>query len=159
MRREVSPKIRKRAKLAASFLLMEGRGANERVVICQSTPQWVCDVVNRSADVNGVVDQWRQKFAFESLKMVRAGSPPSVATSDNLDDLRAWEGATDAKRRYVEKARTMLESPSETQLLQTAQRFERFEVYFQVYETLEDAPYDGSLYDIERVRRRKAAES
>lgn len=159
MRREVPPKLKKKAALAISFLLLEGRGSNERVVICRSCPQWAADLVNRSADENGVVDQWRQKFVFESLKMIRAGSPPSVATSDNLDDLRNWENSTKGKRKYVEAARDLLKSPSEKQLLQTGQRLERFAVYSQVYQQLEQDPYDGALYDMDRVRRRKAAQS
>lgn len=158
MRREVPPSMKKKAGLAASFLLLEGRGNSERVVICQSTPQWAADAINRAADENGIVDSWRQKFAFESLKMIRAGSPPSVATSDDLDDLRQWENSTPGKRRYVDTAREVLQSPSERQLLKTGQRLERFEVFFQVWSQLEESAYDGSLYDLDRIRKRKAAE-
>jgi hypothetical protein len=158
MRREVPPGMKKKAGLAASFLLLEGHGTSERVVICQSTPQWAADIINRAADEDGIVDSWRQKFAYESLKMIRAGSPPSVATTDSLDKLRNWENASPGKRKYVEVAREMLESPSERQLLKTGQRLERFEIYFQVWSQLEEDGYDGSMYDLQRIRKRKSAQ-
>lgn len=151
-RRKAPPGIRKKAAFAASYLMLEGRKGSERVVICQSTPQWVADVVNRAADPNGVVDEHRQRLAYESLKMIGAGSPPSVATADDLETLRKWEHSTKGKRRYVRRARMMLDSPTEKQLLQVAQRLERFEIYFQVFNQLQEN-YDGSLYDLDRTDR------
>lgn len=151
-RRKAPPKMRKKATYAATYLMLEGRKGSERIVICQSTPQWVADIVNRAADPNGVVDEHRQRLVYESLKMIGAGSPPSVASADDLEVLRKWEHSTKGKRRYVRRARMMMDSPSEKELLQMAQTLERYEVYFQVFEQLKEN-YDGSLYDMNRTRR------
>ena len=160
-RRFASPKVRKRASLASTFLSMQGHGENERVIITMSTPLWVADLVNRSGDKDGAVDRWRQRFVVESLKMISAGSPPSVANADDPDELRDWAEGSSERSKFIESAKEMIGVDADEEnvtVLRMAQRLERFEVYFQVFEQLQEDAYDGAMYDATRVRRRKSAE-
>jgi hypothetical protein len=154
-RRDVPESVSDRAGLALTCLVLkhddDHDGRNERVVICNATPQWVSDLVNRSTGPSGLTKKWRQRFVYESLRMINATSPPSVAESDDLEKLREWEDAK-GKRSYVERARKMLGSFDEETLLSLAQKIERWEVYMQVYDGLVDAGYDGRLYDMRQLK-------
>lgn len=149
-RRDVPDTIQGRAEMAADCLVFK-ETAPPRVVVSRATPQWVSDLVNRSVGPSQISEQWRQKFVHESLQMIGAKAPPSVATADDLNTLRKWEQAP-GKKEYVGMAKELLTDWSEKEMLEMAQLIERYEVYTQVYEGLTQAGYDGRLYDLSLLR-------
>lgn len=151
-RRDLPSSIEGRANFAMDCLVSrDQKGGPPRVAICRSTPQWVSDLVNRSSGPSGMTGQWRQNFVHESLQMIGAKAPPSVATADDLDTLRKWEQAP-GKDGYVQAAKRVLTDWDEEEMLKMAQLFERYEVYAQVYEGLMQAGYDGRLYSLPLLR-------
>lgn len=153
-RQDVPDSIRARAELAHRCMITEGGGRydaegnkrRERIVICQSTPQWVADLLNRVGE--GIIDWWRQRFVYESLKMIKAGAPPSIGRASGMKDLKDWRESPRDRERYVRRAKQIIPDASKKTTLALAQRLERFEVYFQVYEQLQQPPYDGRLHDM-----------
>jgi len=152
--REVPDQMQDRADFALQCMILEGKDSSARVVICKSTPQWVSDLVNTCTDPSGVCDEWRQRFIHEALKMIRSGSPPSVARSDSFSTLKSWARSTSGKKRYIDAAeKIMSEDRDRKEVLSLAQRLECIDVYYQVYSALDGPFYDGRLYDIGQLRR------
>lgn len=151
-RRDLPHSVPGRAEFADDCIVWKGEHSPPRIELCRSTPQWVADLLNRSTR-NGIFsDSWRQQFVVESIQMISAKAPPSVASpSESKDDLKDWETST-GRGIYKDWAKSVLTGWKTREMVEMAQLFERYEVYAQVYQGLLEAGYDGRLYDLPRLR-------
>jgi len=145
-RRPAPESLAGRAKFALSFVItVSKKNGRTKQVICESTPQWVADLFNASKDDGGVVDQTRQQYVIEALRLIRKGKfPSSLRSYDGDSKLRKWARSRKARSRYVQAAKDAA-PPSTAQRLRLAQRLEKMEVFIQVLDRIVRTPYDGMV--------------